>query len=135
MKQFYLLAISAISLGLNAQNIVFADSSLKNNLLISSPTNGIAQNFSGANVAIDANDDNEIQISEALLIRSLNLGHPGIDDLGGIGYFTNLQFLNCTGMVALHADLSGLVSLKNLTYANHLHWSLSIFRIYLRLNM
>jgi len=45
------------------------------------------------NDGVDTNNDDEIQISEALAIDSLHLGNEGISDLTGINEFQNLEHL------------------------------------------
>ncbi len=56
-----------------AQNLNFSDSKFKALLLTSSPSNEIAKDFNGNFIAIDFNQDGEIQVSEAQNIQILNI--------------------------------------------------------------
>lgn len=67
-----------------SQNLNFTDSKFKALLLSSNPGNQIAQNLSGNYMAIDANNDGEIQDSEAQQIKVLNI------KLNGTPTFNNL---------------------------------------------
>ena len=48
-----------------AQNLNFSDAKFKALILTSNATNGIAKNASGVSIAIDTNNDGEVQLSEA----------------------------------------------------------------------
>jgi hypothetical protein len=83
-----------------AQNIVFTDANFKNALLQANPTNGIAStNYTFENpsanlsIKIDANNDGEIQQSEALQVSRLDLILANASNFVGLEYFTNLRYL------------------------------------------
>lgn len=110
MKKVFTLLLVLINLCLYAQTIDFTDINFKNYLLLSSPTGTqIAKNLSGQFVAIDANNDGQIQVAEAQQISYLNIlcGY-NISNLGGIEHFTNLKFLirNCSSGLIQSVDIS-----------------------------
>jgi Leucine-rich repeat (LRR) protein len=97
------------------------DPVFKARLLIASSTNQTASiqtpTISGQVASynfIDTNFDGEIQVSEALAIKYLNVTNSQISSLVGIQSFTNLQVLNCSSNVLTSLDLSGLINLQNL---------------------
>ena len=71
-KIFTVLIVTSASLTF-AQNLSFTDPKLKKLLLSSSTTSNIAVDFSGNKIAIDANNDGEIQLSEANNIKVLTI--------------------------------------------------------------
>ncbi|TBN03628.1 T9SS type A sorting domain-containing protein [Hyunsoonleella flava] len=87
-----------------SQVINFPDANLKSKLL--------EQNFGGF-AFLDANNNNEIEVSEALnWTYSLQLGYASISDLTGIEYFTNVDYLYVHNNSLVEVDLSSLVNLK-----------------------
>ena len=73
--------ICLISFNLSAQNIVFSDANLKSALLSHIPK-------------VDANNDNEISISEALAVTQLKLNKKNISNIEDLLVFENLKKLN-----------------------------------------
>lgn len=71
-KLFLTLSVGAFSVTY-AQNLNFSDVKFKALLLSSSPANSIVKDFNGNSIAIDANSDGEIQLSEAQQVKILNL--------------------------------------------------------------
>ncbi|WP_329804901.1 DUF7619 domain-containing protein [Flavobacterium facile] len=71
-------------------------------------------------LGVDTNNDNKIQVSEALLITNLNISTSetnttnDIVNLIGIEAFTNLQTLNCSGNSISVLNISSLSNLVNL---------------------
>lgn len=87
-----------------SQVINFPDANLKSKLL--------EQSFGGI-AFLDANNNNEIEVSEALgWTYSLKLGYANISDLTGIEFFTNVDYLYVHNNSLVEADLSSLVNLK-----------------------
>ncbi|WP_152611452.1 T9SS type A sorting domain-containing protein [Psychroserpens damuponensis] len=87
-----------------AQVINFPDANLKSKLL--------EQSFGGI-AFLDANNDNEIEVSEALdWTYSLELGNANISDLTGIEFFINVDYLYVHNNNLVEVDLSSLVNLK-----------------------
>lgn len=81
----------------HAENINFTDPVFKAKLLASSNdfNNYIATNLSGSHFKIDSNNDGEISIGEALMVKELNVSSSGISSLDGLQYFANLKNLEC----------------------------------------
>jgi hypothetical protein len=115
MKHLYviifLLGFLSVS---NAQIINFPDANFKNKLLEASADNETAKDLSGASVKIDANDNNEIELSEALNVSSLQLSDSQIASLEGITSFVNLKYLYCWYNVLGNVNLTGLSNLINI---------------------
>jgi Leucine-rich repeat (LRR) protein len=98
----------------NSSNIIiFSDSNFKAKLLTSSPTNQVAYSGSGY-VKIDANNDNEIQFTEAAVIDSLNVGYANIVDVTGIAGFSNLKRFNCRNNQIVTLNLTSNTTLQEL---------------------
>ena len=112
---------------LKAQIVNIPDANFKAKLLEASPSNYIAstetplynvdmgQWIVSNYIKIDTNNDGEIQINEASLIKYLNIGYSNILNLTGIEAFSNLQYLNGESNQLPTLDLS---SLTNLQYLN-----------------
>ena len=114
MNKLYPLLVLAIAFVGNAQIINIPDANLKAKLLSASYlTQTASVNYpnssgtvsAGSYVVIDTNNDGEIQLSEAALIKVLklnvcSLGTPFVD-MTGIEDFTNLIYLNvnCNSIV------------------------------------
>ncbi|WP_188617362.1 DUF7619 domain-containing protein [Cloacibacterium rupense] len=117
-KLFFLFALFFF-VSLEAQDIWFLNTSFKDKLLSSSPTNNIAQDINGNFVAVDSNKDNEIQISEAENISMLNLndetGYGSLSGINEISYFKNIQVLKCENNYSLSTlNLSNLPLLREI---------------------
>ena len=122
-----LLTLTFLLYGLfaNAQTITIPNLFFKEKLLSSSPGSYIAKDLSGNYFKIDANDDGEIQQSEALQVKELYINNSNILSLEGIQYFTNLNILQCddndlitlnlssnTALTSLRCDYNNLTSLN-----------------------
>lgn len=110
MKKLITLSLALLNFCVFAQTIDFTDVNFKNYLLLSHPTNNpFAKNLAGQFVAIDANSDGQIQISEAQQISYLNIlcGYS-ITDIAEIEHFTNLKSLlhNCSTSAIQTLDIS-----------------------------
>jgi len=97
---------------LRAQAIFIPDVNFKNKLLEASPSNQIAQDENGNPMAIDTNQDGEIQESEALAVYQLYVGGAGIEDLTGIEFFTNLTNMGCANNNLTEIDFSSNPNLE-----------------------
>ncbi|MEK8179940.1 T9SS type A sorting domain-containing protein [Flavobacterium buctense] len=104
MKKLYFnLLLALLSLTANAQVITIPDANFKAKLLSASPSNQIAKNLAGAYFKIDANDNGQIEVAEALNVSVLDVNNNNVPastglliaDLTGIEYFNNLTILNC----------------------------------------
>lgn len=99
--------------------ISLPDANFKAKLLAASPNNNIASieipYLNGSVLEynkIDINNDGEIQLSEASLIKYLNVSFSSISDLTGIENFSNLQTLMCGTNQLTVLNVNGLSSLK-----------------------
>lgn len=128
-KLYFSLLTLLLCFVANAQIINFTDPNFKAKLLSANPTNQIASvqipnsppgTLTGTVTtynSIDTNDDGEIQVSEAALIKYLDIGFSGvlaITNLDEISNFTNLQSLSCPNNQLISLNLSGLTNLKYL---------------------
>lgn len=102
-----------------AQVINFPDVNFKNRLLSARSGNGIAYLCNGNSFKIDANDDGEIDVSEALMVCDLAISNSNISDLTGIEFFTNLQHLQCNNNFLTELDLSPLTQLVGFDVNNN----------------
>ncbi len=114
MKKLLLSACLLLGIAAGAQNVSIPDPVFKNWLLSADlQNNNVAWDVNNIQIVVDANDDNEIQESEAEAVWSLNLGDAGISDAAGIEGFTNLRELVCHGNPDLTTlDLTSLVNLE-----------------------
>jgi Leucine-rich repeat (LRR) protein len=114
MKKLYtLLALVLVSITTTAQIINIPDADFKAKLLAASAANSIAVNGMTP-IQIDINNNNEIEISEALQVTSLNVSIANIHDITGIEYFTNLRTLNCNQNHIPSLNVGTLLNLKSL---------------------
>ena len=117
MKKLYflLLAFSFFTTA-NAQIVNIPDANFKTRLLTANTTNSIAKNLSGVFFKIDANNDGQIQESEALNVSYLDVSSDNpnvqkISDLTGIQSFNNLKSLSCSYNKLTSLNVSPLVNL------------------------
>lgn len=104
----------------HSQIVNIPDANFKNILINANSSNYVAKNLSDAFFKIDANDDGEIQYSEALQVSYLQLYNTNISSVIGIEYFTNLINLQCSYNNINDVDLLSLVNIQtiNLSYNN-----------------
>ena len=127
MKKIYFLVLVLCFFNcLNAQVINFPDANFKTKLLQSNTSNTIAQDINGVYTKIDINNDGQIQISEALNVRNLDINFSEISNLSGIENFTNLVSLHCQFNKLLSLDLSNLSLLQYLDCNDNLLESITL---------
>lgn len=107
----------------NAQIVNIPDAAFKARLLSASNDLNqsqflIAQDNNNSWVVIDTNNDGEIQVSEALAIRFLNVSGIGISDLTGLEAFSNLFSLSVGTVPVTSLDLNAMTQLKFLALNN-----------------
>ena len=119
MKTKILFIVLAFSTIASAQIINFPDPNFKARLLQANTFNMIASTVTPTDngyVAsynkIDTNNDGEIQVSEALLIKYLRVSTANITDVTGVNEFKNLKYFNCTTNQITDVDVSGLQQLR-----------------------
>ncbi|WPR70740.1 T9SS type A sorting domain-containing protein [Flavobacterium sp. NG2] len=120
MKKNYFLLIALFILNNVVSQIVnIPDANFKAKLLAASSSNTTAKNLAGNYFKVDANSDGQIQESEALLLKELDVSFTAINSLVGITSFTNIQVLNCYTNLLSSLDVTGLTNLKSLNCTNN----------------
>ncbi|WP_296313714.1 T9SS type A sorting domain-containing protein [Winogradskyella sp. UBA3174] len=102
-----------------SQVINFPDDNFKTKLLSAVSGNGVAYQCNGNSFKVDANNDGEIEVSEALLVCSLAISDSNISDLTGIEFFTNLEHLQCNNNLITELDLSALTNMVGFDINNN----------------
>jgi hypothetical protein len=122
MKHKYLILLLFFSCIAAAQNINFPNAGFKARLVSLTPAMVGAYNAAGNPVAIDTNNDGEIQVSEAHAVYKLVINHSPLDgttqltDISGIENFINLKELHCSSNNIATADLTALSNLEILFF-------------------
>ena len=116
MKKYYLLLLFVTSF-VNAQIVNIPDANFKAKLLSAAPTNTVAYS-NGLAVKIDVNNDNEIQVSEALAIDKLNVDGAAINSLLGLEFFTNLNEFSSVNNPVTVITVASLTNLNSLIIVN-----------------
>lgn len=119
-KNYLFILLLFLGFAANSQIINIPDPAFKAKLLRPVETS----EFSDANhnkIAVDANGDGEIQVSEALMVETLYFdnGTPYVADLTGIRYFTNLKRMFLISPVLTTLDLSGMNNLLEVSTYNN----------------
>ncbi len=112
MKELYLFLLFLFGLGTSAQIVAIPDPVFKAKLLAANTTNYIARNEFDESIAIDANANGEIEVSECTNVVAFNLAQSSISDLTGIAAFVNLKTLVCQRNFLTELDVSGLPALE-----------------------
>src|SRR6187402_1406513 len=109
MKKIYFLVFAFCFFnGLSAQIINFPDANFKAKLLEADTDNYIASGDFGTHLKLDLNDDGEIEVSEILNVKTLNVVDSEISNLSGIENFANLESLDCRSNKLVNLDFSSL---------------------------
>lgn len=112
-KILFILFVSCCSV-VYSQNINFTDSKFKALIVSSSTTNEIAKDLNGNSIAIDANGDGEIQISEAQQVKKLTIQLPTFNaSLVPDGVSDATKFTNVEELYIYHANSVILNYLNN----------------------
>jgi uncharacterized repeat protein (TIGR01451 family) len=111
MKHTYLFLVLFSAMA-SAQVINFPDINFKNALLSSSSLSTIATDLSGAYIAIDANNDGEIDLNEAAAVKYLFVTSYNITSIEGINGFSNLEQFNAVGNNIASLSISNLTHLQ-----------------------
>ncbi len=121
MKNIYLIIFGFfITSSVYSQIINIPDANFKAKLLESDSGVPIAYGVGGS-FKIDANNNGEIEVSEVLPVRSLNIRDSNISDLTGIEYFINMTELRCETNSLTELDVTMLHLLRTLgVYDNEL---------------
>ncbi len=120
MKKIYFLVLTLSFMNvLSAQIINFSDVKFKSRLLVSGKYSPIAKDLAGNLFKIDANDDGEIQVSEALQVSYIDVANCNIANLQGIEFFTNLSVLYIDWNKFSNLDFTTLINLTELHLENN----------------
>ncbi|RZJ64300.1 MAG: hypothetical protein EOO47_27105, partial [Flavobacterium sp.] len=112
-KILFTLCVSCCS-AVYSQNLNFSDSKFKALILSSTSTNEIAKDLTGNPIAIDANGDGEIQISEAQQVKILTVELPTFNSsLVPDGISDATQFTNVEELYIYHANSAILNYVNN----------------------
>lgn len=114
MKKIFLLLLF-ISTIAQAQIVNIPDANFKAKLLSANMSNQIAYG-AGGYLKIDANEDGQIQISEAIVVDSLNIEASNIVDLTGIESFNNLKKIKCENNQISNLSLLSNTQLRELYF-------------------
>ena len=109
MKKVFFIITIVCNLFTYAQNVIIPSPILKSLLVGNLPS---AFNEQGNNFIIDSNNDDQIQISEALLVWKLDWDNRGLTDLTGIESFTNLREFYCGRNNIINMPFTTLIHLK-----------------------
>lgn len=118
--------------GANAKVVTFTNTHFKAKLLLSDPTNNIAKDLSGNPIKIDANSNGEIEFSEALNVKYLDITfNPNnyfskIYDVSGLENFTNLASFICVDNSISSLNLNALTALQYLNCSLNSMTSLNV---------
>lgn len=138
MKTLLLFTTLFLSFFCSSQIVNIPNAAFKAKLLAANSTNFYASteapvysafynNWNGpTSNTIDTNNDGEIQVSEALAIKCLNLKDSNLTNLTGIEFFTNLQSLRVNGNSLTTLNLNQNTALINLRCENNLLTTLNI---------
>jgi hypothetical protein len=127
MKKIYFLLIGICFLNVvSAQIINIPDANFKAKLLSSNENSFVAVDVIGNKIRIDINNNNEIEINEALLVSGLNIDSANISNLTGLENFINLKTLQCLGNLVTDLDASKLSNLKALYCYNNRLLSINV---------
>ncbi|WP_298221045.1 T9SS type A sorting domain-containing protein [Flavobacterium sp.] len=123
-KNYFPILLTFFSLASFGQIVTIPDANFKNVLL-----NTICADLVGNSAPttdVDMNNDGEIQVSEALLIRGLDVKNSSIASLDGIASFSNLRQLDCSNNNLQSLDLNGVNGLRSLRCSNNFLTTLNL---------
>ena len=132
MKIKFLLLLIVYTSICNAQIINIPDANFKIKLLGANTTNLIAKDLSGNYFKIDANNDGEIQQSEANNVSELNLNYPlngtnyYMNSAVGVTNFVNLTKLDLRSNRIVNLNISGMQFLNYIDCSNNNQYLISL---------
>jgi hypothetical protein len=130
MKKLYFLLIALfVFTGVNAQVVNIPDANFKARLLLASPSNFTAKDLAGNYFKIDANNNGEIEVSEASQVSRLDVQNSSISSLEGILNFNSLQYLDCQQNSIANLNI-GNITLDTLNCSHNLLVNLSVSNVF-----
>ncbi|MFV5698944.1 leucine-rich repeat domain-containing protein [Flavobacterium sp. ZT3R17] len=118
-KYYFVLLVFFLFTIANAQTITIVDLKFKAKLLEANSNNQIAKDLLNNYFKIDANDDGEIQESEALQVSYLDLKNAMLSSIEGIKSFVNIKMISCSNNKLSSLDLSSLDKVTSLDCSNN----------------
>ena len=107
MKKIYFLILAlCVFNGITAQIVTIPDANFKAILLSANTSNVVAGYNYMQGIQLDANNNGEIEISEAAEIQYLDVSNSNISDLTGVQSFVNLRQIICSNNNLTSIDLS-----------------------------
>lgn len=113
-KLYFLLLLAFCTIESNAQIVNIPDPVFKNLLVNTNCTDLDGGDIYSIDTDVDSNNDGEIQLSEALAVKVLEIGGVDTFDMSGIEAFSNIDFVYFYSFDHLDIDLSGVPSLTAL---------------------
>jgi hypothetical protein len=126
MKTKLFLGLFLISLCSFGQIVTIPDAKFKAKLVQANASNSVARDLNGNYFKIDANDDGEIEISEAEQVSGLTIFSENIASLEGISSFKNLKILHSGSNQLTNLDLTKNTALESLDCTYNLLTSLNL---------
>ena len=133
-KAFFLCFMLVLGFGASAQIVTIPDANFKNRL-INTACATLNNGWPATYADVDANDDGEIQESEAAQIYRLNVDNADIASLEGIAYFTNLHELYANGNALSTVDLSNLPMLQHVQLQANQISTISVNKAIISINL
>jgi hypothetical protein len=100
-----------------AQNITFTDNVFKNLLVSIQANHGRASNLQNQSTKIDTNNDGEIQISEAMNIKTISLDNSNLTNLTGLEHFKKLTQINLNNNQITSFQFPTLIDLEYINFS------------------
>jgi uncharacterized repeat protein (TIGR01451 family) len=126
MKKKYFIGVLLFLVAISyAQNVTFSDIKFKTKLLTSSTANQVAKDLNGNFFKIDANNDGEIQVTEAIQVSYIDIRCSSCSDaqkansIGGINDFINLKTFKLSFQSVDNIEISGLSQLEEIDASNN----------------
>ena len=126
MKKKYFIILLLFPIFINSQVINFSDTNLKNKLLQADVNSSIAFDANYNQIMVDINNDNEVEINEALLVYALYVTNSNINNLNGLEFFNNMIDLDCNSNNITNFDFTLFPNLLYFNGNNNLFSSLII---------
>lgn len=126
-NSYFFSAFIFFSINGTSQIINIPDANFKTKLLQANISNNVASSSYPINtpINIDTNGNGEIEVSEVIVIKALDVSNSNIASLNGIQSFTNLKKLICKNNLLTDLDVNNLTQLSFLDCSHNLLTNLS----------
>lgn len=135
MKNFLLCLLLVVSFAASAQIVTIPDANFKARLLLAgdhtSPNLNLinARNVYGNTIKIDANNDGEIQETEAAQIYKINISNISVSSIQGLEAFVNLKEILFAGFNISSLVMPQLTSLERFSLSSGNVYSLNVSQL------